>query len=157
MIPPAEPSPAVRRPFGRGRAVSLFTLGTMRAVEGAEQMERVLSAAIEAGINHLETAPAYGPAETFLGRALKALEGRDAGSRAALVITSKVLPGPSLATGNYLRRWRPRFTITRDGITTSTSSFNVPISWCEVPFNLLPTNIQNELLEVLLVQKLAPR
>ena len=50
------------RAFGRGRPVSLFSLGTMRALNSAAQMAAVLEAAAMAGINHLETAPAYGPA-----------------------------------------------------------------------------------------------
>ena len=58
----------VRRAFGTGPAVSLFTLGTMRALKDREQMVAVVQAAHAAGINHLEPAPAYGPAETFWGR-----------------------------------------------------------------------------------------
>ena len=42
--------------------MSLFTLGTMRALASVEQMTTVLKAAVAAGINHIETAPAYGPA-----------------------------------------------------------------------------------------------
>lgn len=87
---------AARRPFGPGSPdVSLFTLGTMRAVNGLEQMQAVLAAALACGINHLETAPAYGPAEGFLGEALRRL----AVPRSALVITSKLLPGASLEEG----------------------------------------------------------
>ena len=56
------------RAFGSGRPVSLFTLGTMRALNSAAQMAEVLDAAAAAGINHLETAPAYGPAERFWER-----------------------------------------------------------------------------------------
>jgi hypothetical protein len=89
----------VRRPFGKGRPVSLFTLGTMRALAGPEPMQAVLRAALAAGINHLETAPAYGPAETFLGQALQRLDERDPGARASLVLTSKLLPGPGVDEG----------------------------------------------------------
>ncbi|MEB3263282.1 MAG: aldo/keto reductase [Synechococcus sp.] len=71
----------------------------MRALGSAAQMEAVLEAALAAGLNHIETAPAYGPAETFLGQALTALEARDPAARAALVLTSKLLPGPDRATG----------------------------------------------------------
>ena len=42
--------------------MSAFTLGTMRALDSPAQLAAVLEAAIAAGINHLETAPAYGPA-----------------------------------------------------------------------------------------------
>ncbi len=88
-----------RRPFGRGRAVSLFTLGTMRALAGPRPLADVLTAALQAGINHIETAPAYGPAETFLGQVLRQLQEQDSQARAQLVITSKLLPGPDLAEG----------------------------------------------------------
>lgn len=98
-MPPAEQAPA-RRPFGRGAAVSLFTLGTMRAVDSAAQMERVLAAAFACGINHLETAPAYGPAEAYLGQAMAKLALR----RDQLVITSKILPGVGLIEGRQQLR-----------------------------------------------------
>ena len=83
-----------RRPFGSGKPVSLFTLGTMRALQSAGQLEAVVEAAIAAGINHLETAPAYGPAQRYLGQAIRRL----GLSREQLVITSKVLPNQSLAS-----------------------------------------------------------
>lgn len=88
-----------RRSFGQGPPVSLFTLGTMRAVDHPGQMEAVLAAALRVGINHIETAPAYGPAERFLGQALARLQQRDPAARASLVVTSKLLPGPSLPEG----------------------------------------------------------
>jgi len=94
----------VRRAFGRGRPVSLFTLGTMRALASPAAMAAVLERAVAVGINHIETAPAYGPAETFLGDALAALEHRDPAARAALVLTSKVLPGMGLAEGKEALR-----------------------------------------------------
>ena len=89
----------MRRRFGRGRPVSLFSLGTMRALGSQDQMVSVLRAAIEAGINHLETAPAYGPAERFLGHALDRLEGEGREPEDGWVITSKLLPGLSLDDG----------------------------------------------------------
>ncbi|MDM7953206.1 MAG: aldo/keto reductase [Cyanobium sp. CZS 25K] len=71
----------------------------MRALDSPQAMEAVLVAALAAGINHIETAPAYGPAEAFLGRALGRLGERDPAGRAALVLTSKLLPGPELQEG----------------------------------------------------------
>jgi predicted aldo/keto reductase-like oxidoreductase len=62
-------------------------------------MEAVLRAAVAAGINHIETAPAYGPAETFLGRALARLGQTDAADREGIVVTSKLLPGLAVAEG----------------------------------------------------------
>ena len=98
--PPGPPGPSpLLRPFGRGRPVTPFTLGTMRALDHPDQMEAVLTAALAVGINHIETAPAYGPAEAFLGQALHRLAGRDPTARQRLVITSKLLPGPGLEEG----------------------------------------------------------
>ena len=107
MTEPAASSfqaPPARRSFGDGPPVSLFTLGTMRAVDHPHQMQAVLEAALRAGINHIETAPAYGPAERFLGQALARLQQQDPASRAALLITSKLLPGSSLAEGQQQLR-----------------------------------------------------
>ena len=53
-----------------------------------------MEAAIAAGINHLETAPAYGPAQRYLGQAIRRL----GLSREQLVPTSKVLPNQSLVS-----------------------------------------------------------
>ena len=85
----------VRRAFGACAPVSLFTLGTMRALESPAQLQAVLEAALEAGINHLETAPAYGPSQRYLGRALRQLGIEPA----EMLITSKLLPGCSLQQG----------------------------------------------------------
>ena len=89
----------VRRPFGHGPPVSLFTLGTMRALQDREQMVSVLKAAHAAGINHLETAPAYGPAERFLGQALNQLNQEGIAPEGGWLITSKLLPGLSFEQG----------------------------------------------------------
>lgn len=100
--PPATPEagvPPERRPFGSGPGVSLFTLGTMRAAGSPEQMLEVLEAALDAGINHVETAPSYGPAEANLGQALARIATSRPGDRADLVLTSKILPGASLESG----------------------------------------------------------
>ena len=84
--------------------MSLFTLGTMRALESPEVLEVVVRRAVAAGINHLETAPSYGPAERYLGAALGALQRDQPATRASLVITSKILPGPSAAEAWELLR-----------------------------------------------------
>jgi len=94
----------LRRPYGRrqdgaGLAVSPFTLGTMRALASPAQMEAVLRAALAAGINHLETAPAYGPAERLLGQALQRLAAEDLAPPGGWLITSKLLPGCDLVSG----------------------------------------------------------
>ena len=46
-----------KRSFGRGKKVSLFTLGTMRATESLDKMHSIIKNAYYAGINHIETAP----------------------------------------------------------------------------------------------------
>lgn len=100
--PPATPEagvPPERRPLGSGPGISLFTLGTMRATGSPEQMLEVLEAALDAGINHVETAPSYGPAEACLGQALDRIATSRPGDRAELVLTSKILPGASLESG----------------------------------------------------------
>ena len=62
-----------RRAFGRGPEVSLFTLGTMRALDSEEQMHAVVKAALSSGINHIETAHGYIKSENLFGFALKEL------------------------------------------------------------------------------------
>ena len=71
----------------------------MRVVDSLEQMQAVVWAALEVGINHLETAPAYGPAETFLGQALRHLSEQGSLERQDLVLTSKLLPGGTAPEG----------------------------------------------------------
>jgi uncharacterized protein len=94
----------IDRPFGAGPPVSAFSLGTMRALGSAGQMEGVLRAALAAGINHLETAPAYGPAESFLGRALATLAEEGLEPVGGWRITSKLLPGCDLPSGQQQLR-----------------------------------------------------
>ncbi|MCP9890388.1 aldo/keto reductase [Cyanobium sp. Aljojuca 7D2] len=76
----------------------------MRALGSPAQMEAVLRAALTAGINHLETAPAYGPAESFLGQALAALAAEGLEPPGGWRITSKLLPGSDLATAQVQLR-----------------------------------------------------
>ena len=105
--PPSAAGPAgeglqrssLRRPFGKGKPVSLFTLGTMRALESSRVLERVVDTALKTGINHIETAPAYGPAEAFLGEVLAGLAERDPIGRSEVVLTSKLLPGSGEGVG----------------------------------------------------------
>ena len=100
-LPENLPENSGLRPFGPApaTAVSPFTLGTMRALDSPSQMESVLRSAMAAGINHLDTAPGYGPAETFLGLALAALQRDNLAPPGGWRITSKVLPGCDLAHG----------------------------------------------------------
>ena len=88
-----------RNPFGTGPEVSLFTLGTMRSIQSIDQMYSVLKKACLIGINHIETAHAYGPAEDFLGKSLEKLNHQGIQPKDDWIITSKILPGISLANG----------------------------------------------------------
>jgi len=91
----ANPDEPLRRPFGRSTPVSPFTLGTMRALEHQDQLEPIVDRYLAAGGNHFETAPAYGPAQRFLGRTLRRL----AVPRSAFSVTSKLLPGLGVEEG----------------------------------------------------------
>ena len=84
-----------RRPFGQGTPVSIFTLGLMRALASPLQLQQVVARALAIGINHFETAPAYGPSQIYLGQALAAL----AVPRHHYLITSKLLPGMDAGDG----------------------------------------------------------
>ena len=84
-----------KRSFGIGAKVSTFTLGTMRATESANKMYEIIKCAHNAGINHIETAPAYGNSETFIGEALNKLEKVENINKSKWIITTKILP-----TGN---------------------------------------------------------
>ena len=81
-----------KRSFGRGAKVSLFTLGTMRGTESLEKMHSIIKNAYYAGINHIETAPSYGDAESLIGNSLKKLALKDNIPEKTWVITTKVLP-----------------------------------------------------------------
>jgi len=81
-----------KRSFGRGAKVSLFTLGTMRATESLEKMYSIIKNAYYVGINHIETAPSYGDAESLIGNAIKKLAIEENIKEKNWVITSKVLP-----------------------------------------------------------------
>lgn len=76
------------RRFGRTNLnISVFSLGTMRYLASAQAAEGVIRRAIALGVNHLETAPAYGNSEVYLGQALQNLN-----VTIPLYLTSKVLP-----------------------------------------------------------------
>ncbi|MEL6471972.1 MAG: aldo/keto reductase [Cyanobacteria bacterium J06623_4] len=80
------------RRFGNTeRQLSLFSLGTMRFASGADA-EQVIAEAVGRGINHIETAPAYGQSERVIGQALSALQLNRGARRAQLTITSKLTP-----------------------------------------------------------------
>ena len=81
-----------KRSFGKGEKVSLFTLGTMRATESLEKMYSIIKNAYYVGINHIETAPSYGDAESLIGNSIKKLAIEENIKEKNWVITTKVLP-----------------------------------------------------------------
>tara|TARA_Y100001970_G_C14178785_1_gene828618 strand:+ start:233 stop:1369 length:1137 start_codon:yes stop_codon:yes gene_type:complete len=87
---------AKRRKFGKGKEVSLFTLGTMRALKSKSNLLEVIQEAFHSGINHIETAKAYGDAEKYLGKALKITNETNQIPEGGWVITTKILPKGSL-------------------------------------------------------------
>lgn len=68
--------------------MSVFSLGTMRCLDGSQVFQDTLARALALGINHLETAPSYGPSEVYLGQTLRTI----APPRDRLILTSKLLP-----------------------------------------------------------------
>lgn len=79
------------RRFGKTNLpLSTFSLGTMRYLSSAENVTEVVRKAVDAGINHLETAQGYGNSEALLGQALH----REGIERSRVVITTKVPPTP---------------------------------------------------------------
>ena len=67
----------------------------MRSLASAETFQATLLAAIEQGINHVETARGYGQSERLLGQALKTLAPPE---RSQLLITTKISPTPDATT-----------------------------------------------------------
>lgn len=78
------------RRFGKTNLfLSVFSLGTMRCLASQEVASQTIQQALSLGINHLETATAYGKSEQYLGTALREERGV---SRAQVCITTKILP-----------------------------------------------------------------
>ncbi|MBV5260296.1 aldo/keto reductase [Synechococcus moorigangaii CMS01] len=77
------------RRFGKTELeISIFSLGTMRALTNAATMTATVARAWALGINHFETAPSYGASERLLGQAFRTL----GLPRSKFFLTSKVLP-----------------------------------------------------------------
>ena len=64
-------------------------LGTMRYLESQANAIATIRAAVDRGINHIETARGYGQSEVFLGAALA-----DGLPRDRVFITTKIPPTP---------------------------------------------------------------
>ncbi|HEY9689952.1 MAG TPA: aldo/keto reductase [Coleofasciculaceae cyanobacterium] len=77
------------RRFGKTNLqLSVFSLGTMRCLDTADQAAQVFARAIALGINHFETARGYGASEVFLGQAIaQGIVPRD-----RVILTTKLLP-----------------------------------------------------------------
>ncbi len=101
------------RRFGRtGLSLSVFSLGTMRCLADAATLQAVLEGAIAHGINHIETAAAYGASEVYIGQALRALGYPD------VKITTKLLPrGEAAQVQQQIEQSRQRLGVDRlDGV-----------------------------------------
>lgn len=80
------------RQFGRTKLnLSVFSLGTMRCLASGENMSKTVTAAINLGINHLETARGYGKSEEYLGLTL---QNSLPLAREKIYITTKLSPTP---------------------------------------------------------------
>ncbi|MEO0834996.1 MAG: aldo/keto reductase [Cyanobacteria bacterium J06642_3] len=80
------------RRFGKTNLeLSVFSLGTMRCLANPQTYRQTIRAAIALGINHLETARAYGESERCLGQVLQESEI----AREQINLTTKLTPTPS--------------------------------------------------------------
>lgn len=80
------------RRFGKTELrFSLLSLGTMRFAS-PEAAAAVITAAVDRGINHLETAPAYGPSERYVGQSLVSLRDKPERLPAHIALTTKLTP-----------------------------------------------------------------
>ncbi len=87
------------RRFGQTNlVVSVFSLGTMRALSSQETFSQTLEAAFKLGINHIETARGYGVSQRYLGTSLEAL----AYPRESFYVTTKIPPTPE---PTKIREW----------------------------------------------------
>ena len=79
------------RRFGRTDLdMSVFSLGTMRCLTSQDNAIATIQAASQLGINHFETAQAYGLSEQYLGRALG-----EGSLQSQSIITTKITPRSS--------------------------------------------------------------
>lgn len=84
------------RRFGKtDLALSVFSLGTMRSLASAANFQATFEAALDLGINHVETARGYGQSEVLLGNVLQTLK---PAARDRLTITTKIPPTADAAT-----------------------------------------------------------
>ncbi len=83
------------RRFGQTeQQLSVFSLGTMRCLASADTFTQTVRQAVDAGINHIETAIGYGQSEVYLGQALRELSI----PRSHLYLTTKISPTPDATT-----------------------------------------------------------
>ena len=88
-----------QRRFGKTNLnLSVFSLGTMRCLASLQTSRHTIEQAIALGINHLETARAYGQSEYYLGQALQDL----AIPRQEIYLTTKLSPTPD---PQQMSRW----------------------------------------------------
>ena len=87
------------RRFGKTNLdLSVFSLGTMRCLASPQTGRETIKQAIALGINHLETARAYGQSELYIGQALRDLTV----PRQQIYLTTKLSPTPDR---QQMSRW----------------------------------------------------
>ena len=80
-----------QRRFGKTNLnLSVFSLGTMRCLASPQLATATIERAIALGVNHLETARAYGKSEVYLGLALA----ENGVERSQIKVTTKLSPTP---------------------------------------------------------------
>ena len=88
-----------QRRFGKTELnLSVFSLGTMRCLDNRQVYQQTIERAIAFGINHFETAKAYGQSEAYLGQALQDLKVK----RQDIYLTTKLIPTPNR---EQMTRW----------------------------------------------------
>lgn len=86
------------RRFGKSNLhLSVFSLGTMRAIASRSNLRATVERAVSLGINHLETARGYGKSEEYLGAVLGTIKPKQ-----QLDITTKL---PPTAEAETMARW----------------------------------------------------
>lgn len=72
------------------QTLSVFSLGTMRYLADSVAALAIIKSAVNLGVNHIETAQAYGDSELILAQGLRTILNRQ-----DIYITTKLLPAPN--------------------------------------------------------------
>jgi uncharacterized protein len=120
-----------QRRFGQTNLnFSVFSLGTMRYLASAAIAQATIKRAFDLGINHFETAQAYGDSELYLGAALK-----NGVPREQIYITTKITPHPDASvTGEAIQRSLQRLEVNHiDCLAIHGVNTWQHLSWLQAP------------------------